>query len=58
MPVTLDWSPATGGVPQRLVLGALVFAISLDELDENVQGFISKFVDVTKTGGIADSEDG
>eukprot|EP00061_Rhincodon_typus_P014449 g41472.t1 len=48
----------TSGVPQELLLGPLLFVIFINNLDVNVQGMISMFVDDTKIGSIMDSEEG
>eukprot|EP00061_Rhincodon_typus_P003595 g20472.t1 len=39
------------------LMGPLLFVIYISDLDENVQGMISKFVDDTKIGSIVDSEE-
>eukprot|EP00061_Rhincodon_typus_P003539 g20325.t1 len=41
-----------------LVLDLLLFVIYIDDLDENIEGMVSRFVDDTKIGGIVDSEEG
>ena len=39
------------------VLGPLLFVIYINDLEENVTGLISKFVDDTKICGFADSNE-
>eukprot|EP00061_Rhincodon_typus_P004655 g23099.t1 len=39
------------------VLGPLLLVIYINDLDENVQGMISKFADDTTIGGIVESEE-
>ncbi|XP_055495534.1 uncharacterized protein LOC129699607 [Leucoraja erinacea] len=51
-----DWRSVNSGVPQGLVPG--LFVIYINDLDENIQGKISKFGDDTKLIDFADSEDG
>eukprot|EP00061_Rhincodon_typus_P003484 g20206.t1 len=48
-----DWWCASGSV-----LGPLLFAIYVNDFDENVQGMISKFADDTKIGSIVGNEEG
>ena len=50
-----EWRSATSSVLQESVLGPLLFVVYINDLEENVHGLISKFVDDTRIGGVADS---
>lgn len=47
----------TNGAHQGSVLGPLLFVIWIKDLDVNVNGFVSKFVDDAKIGGVVNSEE-
>ena len=52
------WEDVSGGVPQRSLLGPLLFIIYIKDLDSGVKSRLSKFSDDTKLGGKVGNREG
>ena len=51
-----EWRPVDSSVPQGTVLGGTMFNIYVDDIDEDVEGFVRKFADDTKDANVVECQ--